>query len=109
MTLLFDAGSSAHKRNLALSHLKGKYVDLVVSTYFDHYVLLRLHCPVELGVGQDDERVVPSELELHAAVARGRLVADRVADRDGAREGDGAHRAVPHELRSDLRACPVST
>ena len=26
MTLLFDAGSSAHKRNLALSHLKGKYV-----------------------------------------------------------------------------------
>jgi glycosyltransferase involved in cell wall biosynthesis len=26
MTLLFDAGSSAHKRNLALSHVKGKYV-----------------------------------------------------------------------------------
>ena len=26
MTLLFDAGSSAHKRNLAVSHVKGKYV-----------------------------------------------------------------------------------
>jgi glycosyltransferase involved in cell wall biosynthesis len=26
ITLLFDAGSSAHKRNLALSHVKGKYV-----------------------------------------------------------------------------------
>jgi GT2 family glycosyltransferase len=26
ITLIFDAGSSAHKRNLALSHVKGKYV-----------------------------------------------------------------------------------
>ena len=64
----------------------------------------RLDRPVELGVGHHDQRVVSAELELDAAVARRRLVAHRVADRDRARERDRAHAGVRDELGADLRA-----
>ena len=59
---------------------------------------------VELGRGRHDQRVVAAELELDAAVACGRLVADRAADRNRAGERDRAHARVRDDLGADLRA-----
>ena len=51
-----------------------------------------------------DQRVVSAELELDAAVAGGRLVAHRAADRHRAGERDRPHARVRDDLRADLRA-----
>ena len=65
--------------------------------------------PVELGVGCDDERVVPSELELHATPAGGRALANAVADRDGARERDRPYLRVSTSAAPTDEPEPVST
>ena len=66
----------------------------------------RLDGPVELRVRRHDERVVPSELELDAASARRRLVADGVTDGNRPREGDRADVGVGDQLGADGRAGP---
>ena len=62
------------------------------------------HDPVEVGVGEDEDRVLAAELEHQRARARGRRCHDRAAGLDRAGEGDAAHQRVADERRARLLA-----
>ena len=60
----------------------------------------------EVGVGHHDQRVVAAELELRALAQAPGLLADALADRDRAGEGDRVHAGVLDERGADFAAAP---
>ena len=73
-----------------------------------HAAHRHLDHPVEVGVGEHDERVLAAEFQRHqldAAFGGGAL--DREARSDRAREADASHHRMAHQRVADWHARPV--